>query len=42
MMTPEQCNMIITALQSVSSSIELVGQMLLLLVVTHLVGWFMK
>lgn len=41
-MTPEQFNMIIPALQGVSSSIQFVGQMLLLLVVTQLVGWFMK
>lgn len=41
-MTAEQCNMIITALQSVSSSIQFVGEMLLVIGVTNLVGWFMK
>lgn len=41
-MTSEQLNMLITALQGVSSSIEFVGNILITLVVTHLISNFMK
>lgn len=42
MMTPEQFNIITTVLQDVSSSIELVGHILILFMITYLVSTFMK
>lgn len=41
-MTPEQCNMIVTALQGVSSSIHFVGEILIVFAVQQLIGSFMK
>lgn len=41
-MTPEELNMIITALQNISSSIEFVGNTLAVLGVIHLINNFMK
>ena len=39
-MTPEQFNIIITTLQGISSSIELVAEVLTVLIVVHIVGGF--